>query len=98
VSGHSPFVTNCQMSEFGILALHHEHIKMLSVLPRVPRNAEGEFDTWSWARMVDLPQRRVRELSRGLMDMGAILADGTMPSIVFEYLSKLAKDCVIKGK
>jgi hypothetical protein len=86
------------MSDFGILALHHEHIKLLSVLPRVPRDDAGDLDLRVWARMVDIPQRRVRDLSRGLMDMGAILSDGTMPAMVATYLSKLATDCVNKGK
>ena len=94
-SGHDSF--DMKVSDHVVLALSQEHIRMLSVLSRVPKDDSGSLDLRAWARMVDLPQRRVCELSRGLMDMGAFLPDGTMPSIVDSYLSRLAKGCLSKA-
>jgi hypothetical protein len=81
------------MPDYAILALSQEHVRMLSVFLRVPRNENGEFDIRTWARMVDMPQRRVAALARGLSDMGAIGNDGTLPQAVSSYLDKLGRDC-----
>ncbi len=66
---------------------------MLSVFLRVPRDENGDYDIRMWARMVDMPQRRVAELARGLLDMGAIGNDGTLPQAISSYLDKLSRDC-----
>jgi hypothetical protein len=80
------------MAPYGILALTPEHIRMLSAYPRVPRDENGKPNVAVWAHMVDMPVRRVKDLARGLEELGAILADGTMPAMVTTYLKKLATD------
>lgn len=80
------------MAPYAILALTPEHVRLLSAYSRVPRDADGKPDVRAWAHMVDLPVRRVADLARGLVELGAILPDGTMPKIVTSYLGKLASD------
>lgn len=84
------------MAPYGILALTPEHIRMLSAYPRVPRDENGRPNIHRWAHMVDMPVKRVGELARGLEEMGAIQADGTMPVFVTTYLKKLATDRLTK--
>ncbi len=77
---------------FAILALTPEQIRMLSVYPRVPFSRDGAADPRAWARMVDLPLARVRELARGLEDIGATMPRGELHATIRAYLTKLARD------
>lgn len=82
------------LSAHVILALTSEQIRLLAVAGRVSW-ANGEPDVRQWARMCAMPLDRVRDLSRGLVEMGAILPDGTVHKTVHNYLSKLARDRLV---
>lgn len=77
---------------FAILALSMDQIRLLAVWPRVPRSPRGEPDVRVWARMAAMPLRRVQEMSRGLVEMGAVLPNGELHPHVRGYLTKLARD------
>jgi hypothetical protein len=77
---------------FAILALNPDQIRLLAVWAQVPRAQDGTPDDRAWARMVAMPLARVRDLSRGLRDMGAILPSGELHAHIRGYLTKLARD------
>jgi hypothetical protein len=79
------------MPPYAILALTPDQIRMLSVWPRVPRDAQGGADFRAWARMATLPLSRVQTVARGLFEMGAALPNGELHVHVRGYLTSLAK-------
>jgi hypothetical protein len=77
---------------FAILALTPDQIRLLSIWPRVPREACGAPDLRAWARMAAMPLAHTRDLARGLFEMGAALPNGELHAHVRGYLTKLARD------
>lgn len=80
---------------FAILSLNPDQIRLLAVWPVVPRDARGVPDFRAWARMVQLPLARVREIARGLFEMGAALPTGEVGAHFRGYLVALAKGRLI---
>jgi hypothetical protein len=87
----APPVPLADLPPYAILALTPDQIRLLSVWPRVPRDAHGTPDVRVWARMTALPLQRVQELARGLFEMGAALPNGDLHVHVRGYLTSLAK-------
>lgn len=81
-----------EMQPTAILALTDDQIRMLSVYSSVPHGEDGEVNYAAWARMVSMPVSVVRNIGRGLFDMGAIGPNGDISRVVSGYLTKLAKD------
>ncbi|MFA4971185.1 MAG: hypothetical protein WC683_01135 [bacterium] len=74
-----------------IVALTAEQIRLLAVYQRVLWR-DGEPDLRQWARMAAMPLARVRELARGMIELGAVEPNGAMPKIIRDYLAKLGRD------
>jgi predicted sugar kinase len=91
VPAAAPPAPLAELPPFAILALTPDQIRLLSVWPRVPRDAHGAPDVRVWARMTAMPLRRVQELARGLFEMGAALPNGDLHVHVRGYLTSLAK-------
>ena len=94
VSAKADLPQLADLPPFAILALTPDQIRLLSVWPRVPRSEQGEPDLRVWARMAAMPLARVREIARGLFEMGAALPGGDLNPHVRGYLTKLARDRV----
>jgi len=91
VPAAAPPAPLADLPPFAILTLTPDQIRLLSVWPRVPRDALGAPDVRVWARMTAMPLRRVQELARGLFEMGAALPNGDLHVHVRGYLTSLAK-------
>lgn len=87
----APAVPRPDPPPFAILSLNPDQIRMLAVWPVVPRDVRDVPDYRAWARMVQLPLARVREIARGLFEMGAALPAGEVGAHFRGYLVSLAK-------